>query len=1474
MYLPQFEHDACGIGLIAQIKNEPSHSILSDALLMLENMEHRGGCGAEPETGDGAGVMTGVPHELFRDELAENNAELPELYGLGMLFLPKPFWEECLMQFNAIVKEHGFEIFYTRNVPVNNLFTGPSARETEPKIIQVFLKSEQANQKLLEKDLYILKKNSSHRLEQRFTQFYVASLSSKKIVYKGQLRTDQLRNYYLDLQNQSYKTSFAIIHSRFSTNTLPKWSLAQPFRYLAHNGEINTIRGNVNNMKSKEALMQSELFTREDLKKIYPICDHKFSDSANLDEVLELMVVSGRSIAKSIMTLIPEAWQYNKKMDENTSAFYKYSASIMEPWDGPAALCFTDGNEIGAALDRNGLRPCRYTVTFDDRFVVSSETGALPIEPKLVKENGHLRPGHMILVNLEQGILKYNDAVKKEVVDTHQYANWIKKHRIKLRTMPGPFTDPESLNPQQIKIAQTVHGQTVEELEKVLLPMGTMGKEPIGSMGLDIPMSAMSEKRQHISSYFKQIFAQVSNPPIDPIRERLVMSLFTRIGQGNNLLQEEAEHCHQVHITRPVLRPNTFQKVLELVNHGFQHRFIDIVFNKNQSLEQGIDALCMAAEKAVNEGVNILILTDKNVDESKMPIPSLMATGAVHQYLINKKLRAKTSLIVHAADVFEVHHYATLIGYGASGVAPYLTMDILQSHAAKNNLDFAELSDNYVQSVGKGLLKIMSKMGISTLQSYSGAQIFEALGIASNVVDKCFNGTISRIGGVDFNHFEKQIRASHSLAFSSKPELEHGGIYSWRQTQEKHSIDPKTVHLLQKATKLNSYELYKEYANRLTSKSESPINLRNLLQFKKRNPIPLKDVEPEKNILKRFATGAMSFGSISHEAHTTLAIAMNRIGGKSNSGEGGEDESRFKPLSNGDSMNSKIKQVASGRFGVTSYYLNNAEEIQIKIAQGAKPGEGGQLPGHKVDKWIAKVRMSTPSVDLISPPPHHDIYSIEDLAQLIFDLKNANPKARINVKLVAETGVGTIASGVAKAYADAILISGGNGGTGASPLSSIRHAGLPWEMGLAEAHQSLVLNKLRSRVVLQTDGKLMTGFDIAMATLLGAEEWGVSTAALIAEGCIMMRKCQHNTCPVGIATQDENLRKLFTGEPEHVVNLFKFMARELREIMADLGFRSINEMVGQSHVLEKSDYENPYGLNLERLLVFQNSNDTRYNSTKQQNLLLKTLDTKIWNSVKQEVENGEVALYDFDIKNTDRAVGAIISSHISRKYGSKGLDKSLVKIKFKGYAGQSFGAFLANGVKFMLEGSANDYVAKGLSGGRVIIHPPRTAKFHARENTIIGNVALYGATSGEVYINGIAGERFAVRNSGAVAVVEGVGDHGCEYMTGGTVFILGSVGKNFAAGMSGGIAYVLDLKDTLKENCNQEMVIFDTMTQNDVQVVRKLLINHLKNTGSSLAQEVLLDWTLYGYHIKKLIPTKYKSIIEQENAAIPMTPVY
>lgn len=1476
MYLSQMEHDACGIGLIANIKREGSHQIIRDGLQMLQNMEHRGGCGAEPETGDGAGITFEIPFDFFENEAKQVDITLPKKYnyGVGVIFYPNESGTNkvCRSLLHKYASELELEIIWERSVPVDNKYVGPSALDIEPYIEHIFVKGKDDwDNELLQRKLYIFKKFTSREIQNKgFRDFYIASLSTRQIVYKGQLRTDQLSKYYLDFSDERLESCYSIVHSRFSTNTFPNWSLAQPFRYIAHNGEINTIRGNVNKMTAKEALLASPYFTEDEISKLLPICDLKYSDSANLDELIELLVMAGRSLPHALMMLIPEAWQFNQQMDESRKAFFKYHASMMEPWDGPAAVCFSDGNLIGATLDRNGLRPCRYVITHDNRLVISSEVGAIFIDPSLIKEKGRLQPGKMLLADLDEGKIYHDEEIKKIVTGKQPYSNWIKQNRIKLKYLIGPKNEPKFLNKDQVKYFQNLSGYTEEDMKMILMPMAVNGKEPVGSMGSDIPLAVFSKMPQHPANFLKQMFAQVSNPPIDSLRERLVMSLFTRVGEGRNILTETPEHCQQVHITQPVLKPAMFQKVLELTSQGFEYRVIDTTFSENGSLEEGIDKICEASEKAAQEGIKILILSDELMGKGKIPIPSLLVTGAVHHHLINIKLRAKISIIVKAADVIETHHFATIVGYGASGVYPYLAFDSLKAFEEDSEFSLEELCDKYTDAIGNGLLKIMSKMGISTLQSYQGAQIFEAIGLAENLVNKCFKGTVSRIGGADFAQFENYAREKYEHANTSDKRA-IGGVYQWRKEAEQHIIDPKSIHLLQKSLKLKDYDLFKQYTSHINERSGQLFHLRNLMGFKKRTPISIDEVEPMSKIMKRFATGAMSFGSISYEAHTTLAIAMNRIGARSNSGEGGEDEKRYKPLENGDFERSAIKQVASGRFGVTSHYLNNAIEIQIKVAQGAKPGEGGQLPGHKVDEGIGKVRMSTPGVDLISPPPHHDIYSIEDLAQLIYDLKNANPKARVNVKLVAEAGVGTIAAGVAKGFADAILISGANGGTGASPLSSLMHAGIPWEMGLAEAHQTLVKNNLRSRVVLQTDGKLMTGRDLAIATLLGAQEWGISTIALIAEGCIMMRKCHLNTCPVGIATQDKDLRKLFTGNPDDVVNLFEFLVTELREVMAELGFKTINEMVGQSHVLvEDKEKTKAFGVDLSKVIYFEEGNphDTFYQSKKQQNLLLDVLDQKLIQDAAPAFNNHLVATKSYRIKNTDRAVGAMLSSKISRLYGSKGFPEELIQYKFRGSAGQSFGAFTAHGVRFIMEGDANDYFGKGLSGGKLIVYPSMRAKIAAEENTIIGNVALYGATSGEVYINGIAGERFAVRNSGVTAVVEGVGDHGCEYMTGGNVVIMGSVGKNFAAGMSGGVAYVFDSSGKLQERYNDEMVILDQINTADIAIVKKLVVNHLKYTSSKRAEEILLDWDRHINLLKKVIPVKYKEILEEKKKLV------
>lgn len=1479
LYTPELEHDACGVGLIANIKNQPSHKVVSNALGMLESMEHRGGQGAEPETGDGSGIMIQIPYTFFDKEATRLGYLLPEKgsYGIGVIFYPKNETKrkKIKAQFIDAVESLSLKVIFSRDTPTDSKYAGPTALRYEPHVEHCFIAD--ANGTLsgieLERRLYLLKKITNRELAQESRElgedFYIASMSTTTMVYKGQLRTDQLRFYYPDLKNPELESSFALVHSRFSTNTFPRWKLAQPFRYIAHNGEINTIRGNVNKMKSKEVMMESPYFSPEEIQNLFPICDPLNSDSANLDEMVELLVLSGRSLPHALMMLVPEAWQDNKAMDEGTKAFFKFHASLMEPWDGPAALLFTDGRYIGGTLDRNGLRPCRYTVTSDDFLIMASETGAHEVDPSKVVQKGRLQPGKMLMADLETGKIVEDDQIKAEICSQQPYQQWIKQNRVKLRLIPDPEIEEDDLTPVDLLHRQRLHGFTQEDLKMVLEPMAGTAKEPLGSMGLDIPLAVLSSFPQHPAYYFKQMFAQVSNPPIDPIRERLVMSLFTRLGSGRNLLSESAEHCRQIHITQPVLKQTMIDKIKLLNPEYFRWKKLNITFNIRYTLEECIERLCEKAEKAVMDGFNVLILSDRKISDRRAPIPSLLATGAVHHHLINKKLRSRAGLIVDAGDVFETHQYATLIGYGASCVYPYMAFNTIRSLQRKGHFGdrtFEELQQNYINAVGGGLLKIMSKMGISTLQSYQGAQIFEAVGLSEKVVETCFNGTVSRIGGATFKDFEKEVLLRHRTAHElrGRQGLEIGGVYQWKRQGETHLLSPKAIHLLQKSTKLNDFDLFKAYTKAVDEQSEKVITLRSLLDFNKRKPISIDKVEPVENILKRFATGAMSFGSISHEAHSTLAIAMNRIGGKSNSGEGGEDDIRFTKKPNGDWERSAIKQVASGRFGVSSYYLTNAEEIQIKIAQGAKPGEGGQLPGHKVDDWIGRVRNSTPGVGLISPPPHHDIYSIEDLAQLIFDLKNANREARINVKLVSEAGVGTIAAGVAKAFADVILVSGGDGGTGASPLSSLRHAGLPWEMGLAEAQQTLVKNGLRGRVVLQTDGKIMTGRDLAVAVLLGAEEWGVSTAALIVEGCIMMRKCHLNTCPVGIATQDPELRNLFTGDPEHVINMFTFMAEELREYMAELGFATINEMVGQASTLKLKQTDSlPKSVDLSSLIAQEATwpQDTYHNSRKQQHRITDVLDLRMIKAAAPALEKAEPVSDTFKIVNTQRAVGAMLSNEISKVYHGVGLPEGTIRFSFKGSAGQSFGAFAAPGLTLMLEGDANDYFGKGLSGGQLIVYPDVRSKIVPNKNIIIGNVALYGGTGGEAFINGMGGERFAVRNSGVNAVVEGIGDHGCEYMTGGRVIILGPTGRNFAAGMSGGIAYVFDPHNSLAQNCNMEMIDLDPTNSDDIKLMKTLITKHLRLTGSKAAEEILTDWSRYASSFVKVMPKEYKAVL-------------
>jgi len=1494
LYDSSFEHDACGIGFVAHLRGKKSHSIVDDAIIMLQNMEHRGACGCEPDSGDGAGILVQKPHRFFQENVKFSLPDFNE-YGVAMIFFPAnaKLREECREYINQAIDDLGLELLGYRQVPTNNQSLGRSAKQVEHRIEQAFIRWKEApfnDPMVLERRLYVLKHHVLHTVHQEIAStidtFYIASCSYKTIVYKGQLTTFQLRPYYIDLQQSSFESALALVHSRFSTNTFPKWKLAQPFRFIAHNGEINTIRGNVNWMRSKQALLKSTLFTDEELKMLMPVCDSAFSDSANLDLAVELLHMGGRSLPHVMMMLIPEAWQNNELMEENKKAFYEYYASMMEPWDGPASICFTDGDMVGATLDRNGLRPSRYLLTEDQKLVMSSEAGALPVDESKVLLKGRLKPGRMFVADLAEGRIISDKEIKERICSEQPYQSWLKEHRHFLDELPEPLhvngQDTQPSDSLPVITRQQAMGYTSEDLKVILAPMVDKAKEPIGSMGADTPLAALSSQSQHIANYFKQLFAQVSNPPIDPIREKLVMSLFTQLGATKNILDETPEHCQQIKLKHPVLTNQELKRIKYLQHSAFKVEVLKAIFpatGEAGSLENAIEQLTAEAERAVQNGANILVISDRAFSEEQAPMPSLLITGAVHYHLIRCGLRAKTSLVVEAGDARETHHLATLIGYGAHAINPYLafaSIADLQHQGLIHSEDSTDaLCTAFTKAVNAGLLKIFSKMGISTIQSYHGAQIFEALGISQPVVDKCFAGTVTRIGGVDFDDLAEEVLIRHRLAFPgetvSYSRLSAGGVYQWKRRGEYHMLNPQTIHLLQQATRKNDYQLYRQYADIINQRSGQLATLRGLMQFKKRNPVPLEEVESKESIFKRFATGAMSFGSLSHEAHSTLAIAMNRIGGKSNSGEGGEDEIRFERKPNGDWERSAIKQVASGRFGVTSNYLTNANELQIKMAQGAKPGEGGQLPGHKVDDWIGRVRNATPGVGLISPPPHHDIYSIEDLAQLIYDLKNANREARINVKLVASAGVGTIAAGVAKAHADVVLISGHDGGTGASPLSSVRHAGVAWELGLSETHQTLVKNNLRSRITVQTDGQIKTGRDIAIAILLGAEEFGVSTAALVTEGCIMMRKCHLNTCPVGVATQDPELRALFSGKPEHVINLFTFLAEDLRQIMAELGFRTINEMIGQVDVLEKrSDIEHwkAKKIDLSRILYKPETgpNVGIYKQQEQDHGIDEVIDWDLIEAALPALEELEAVQADFRLINTDRSVGTMLSNEVSKKFGSPGLPLGTIHFKFKGSAGQSFAAFTAKGIRFELEGEANDYFGKGLSGSELIIYPHRESKYVPEENMIIGNVAFYGATAGEAYIRGQAGERFCVRNSGVKTVVEGIGDHGCEYMTGGTVVVLGRTGRNFGAGMSGGVAFVYDQEERFPKYYNPAQVGLESMNEDDVRTVYTMLQKHIDYTDSHVAQRLLRNWDVLSQYFVKVMPREYKAALEKKKA--------
>jgi glutamate synthase domain-containing protein 2/glutamate synthase domain-containing protein 1/glutamate synthase domain-containing protein 3 len=1485
LYDPAFEHDACGVGFVAHLKGEQSHNIVKKGLELLTNLEHRGAVGAEKNSGDGAGILTQMPDKFMRRVAKEaSNIDLPKYgeYGVGVVFIPREMaaYSETQSIVEQCIEEMGQECLGWRRVPTQHASLGESVKASEPIVKQVFIKkADDIDRETFERKLFVIRKYAQARVTASPIRgtgyFYIPSMSYKTISYKGQLITEQLPLYFADLNQEDYASAIAVVHSRFSTNTFPSWALAQPFRYIAHNGEINTLRGNINWMRARESLLSSKLFTDDELNKIYPylINEAKGSDSSILDNVIELLTLAGRSLPHVMSMMIPEAWR-DDEMDEDRRAFYEYHATFMEPWDGPASVAFTDGTLVGATLDRNGLRPSRYSLTKDNILVMASEQGALEFPAEDIVLKGRLQPGKMFLADLEKGRIIPDEEIKKQLATAHPYKEWVTNQKINLDDLPlnEEIWQP---NHETVKQRQKCYGYTVEDLKTVITPMANDAYEATGSMGNDAALAILSHRSINLYNYFHQLFAQVTNPPIDPIREESVMSLTSYIGSQGNLFQEVDEDRNFIKLATPILDNKQIAKLKGIEKFNFKTKSISILFDatKKGDMREALESVKKETSKAVSEGYTVIILTTRGVDAKLAPIPTLLATSAVHQHLIAEGTRTSCGLVIESAEPREIHHFATLIGYGANAINPFLAFetieDMRQKKLIREDLTQEEAVANYITAIGKGIFKIMSKMGISTIRSYTGAQIFEAVGLGEKLVNDYFHGTPSRIGGIEMETLEQETLLCHDLAYpkqiTESNGLGVGGQYAYRQRGENHLLSPENIFLLQQSTKKNSYELFKQYTQTVDKMDENYITLRGLLDFKNHKPIPLDEVEPVEEIMKRFATGAMSYGSISQEAHETLAIAMNSIGAKSNTGEGGEDASRF-----GTNKNSKIKQVASGRFGVTANYLVNAEELQIKLAQGAKPGEGGQLPGHKVDEIIGATRHSTPGVGLISPPPHHDIYSIEDLKQLIHDLKNSNVNARINTKLVSEVGVGTIAAGVAKAYSDVILISGFDGGTGASPQTSIKHAGLPWELGLSETHQTLVKNGLRGRITLQTDGQLRSGRDIAIATLLGAEEWGVATSALIVEGCIMMRKCHLNTCPVGIATQDKELRAKYRGDPEHIVNFVRFLATELREIMAELGFKTINEMVGRVDKLKSKENINHWKakhLHLEKLLyrMYVREEDSTYKTLKQDHGIAEALDNQLIETMSDAIEHKTPTKTEIRLRNINRTVGTMLSSAMTRKHGEAGLPENTIYIKAQGTGGQSFAAFVNSGITFELEGDANDYFGKGLCGGKLILYPPHNATFDAERTVILGNVAFYGATSGEAYIYGMAGERFAVRNSGVQVVVASVGDHGCEYMTGGRVVILGEIGKNFAAGMSGGIAYIYDKESNLAQRINPEMVDLDTIeTAEDEQEVKSMIESYIKYTGSQEANEILENWNSVKSKFIKVLPRDYKRVLNEQ----------
>ncbi|MFZ5731964.1 MAG: glutamate synthase large subunit [Pseudomonadota bacterium] len=1516
------EKDSCGVGFIANIKGVKSHQIVADALSVLCNLEHRGAVGADPRFGDGAGILVQIPHTFLSRKAKENGFTLPKPgeYAVGALFMPRDTsWRKVIQSIiKDQVKAEGLKLLGWREVPTDNSSLGETVKPTEPFNMQVFIGKNGAvkTEDEFERRLYILRKSISNAIYQRrergLSGYYPVSLSCRTLVYKGMFLADQLGKYYADLHEPDFESAIALVHQRFSTNTFPTWSLAHPYRMIAHNGEINTLRGNVNWMAARQASVQSELFGK-DISRLWPISYEGQSDTACFDNALEFLVQGGYSLSHAVMMMIPEAWAGNPLMDEERRAFYEYHAALMEPWDGPAAIAFTDGRQIGATLDRNGLRPARYLVTKDDRILMASEMGVLKIPEEQIVTKWRLQPGKMLLVDLEQGRLIPDDEIKASLAKSHPYKQWLDGTQIVLEELQdAPSKGARSNLP--LLDRQQAFGYTQEDINILITPMASTGEEATGSMGTDTPLSALSDKPKLLYTYFKQNFAQVTNPPIDPIREELVMSLVSIIGPRPNLFDIEGlSKTKRLEVRQPILTDADLEKIRsisEIAESHFMSRTLDTTFHAGlgaSGMEQVLDELCARAEAAVREGVNIIILSDRMAGSDRIPIPALLACAAVHHHLIRVGLRTSVGIVVESGEPREVHHFACLAGYGAEAINPYLAFEtiIAMKDRLPVKLEDKELVKRYIKSIGKGLLKVMSKMGISTYQSYCGAQIFDAVGLKADFVAKYFAGTHTQIEGVGLAEIAEETTRRHTEAFGDVPALKNaldvGGEYAFRQRGEDHAWTAESVSLLQHAARGNSQERYRAFAKILNEQSERLLTLRGLFKLRtaedeKRKPVPLDEVEPAKNIVKRFATGAMSFGSISREAHTTLAIAMNRIGGKSNTGEGGEEADRFKPMPNGDSMRSAIKQVASGRFGVTTEYLVNSDMMQIKMAQGAKPGEGGQLPGHKVDATIAKVRHSTPGVGLISPPPHHDIYSIEDLAQLIYDLKNVNPDGAVSVKLVSEIGVGTVAAGVAKARADHVTIAGFEGGTGASPLTSIKHAGSPWEIGLAETHQTLVRERLRSRIVVQVDGGFRTGRDVVIGALLGADEFGFATAPLIAAGCIMMRKCHLNTCPVGVATQDPVLRKRFTGQPEHVINYFFFVAEEVREIMASLGYRTFNEMIGQTQMLDQQAlvaHWKAKGLDFSKLFHKQKAAPGVgiFQSEAQNHHLDAVLDRKLIAQAQAALDRGAPVKIDAEINNTDRSAGAMLSGAVAKVYGHAGLPDDTIHVNLKGTAGQAFGAWLAKGVTFELEGEGNDYVGKGLSGGRIIVKPPKVSGIVPEQSIIVGNTVMYGAIQGESYFRGVAGERFAVRNSGAVAVVEGAGDHCCEYMTGGIVVVLGKTGRNFAAGMSGGIAYVLDEDGQFEKLCNMAMVelepllseelinasafhqsgdldahgrvdVMANLLEADVERLHVLITRHAKYTDSARAKAILADWKNYVGKFRKVMPVEYRRALK------------